>query len=97
MGGGGSFNGMEAQLIRKAIETSDSPEMAGARLDEIARIGQSGFVDKKSLSITEAGAITFETLKPTSNRPGVNQSKFVIPKDVTSLKDLKNNNRLKQQ
>ena len=85
MAGGGSFNGMEPALVRSVIETSNSPEVAYARIKEIERIARSGLVDKKSLAIDPSGEITFETLKPTMETPGIKDTKFVIPKDMKGI------------
>lgn len=83
--GGGSFNGMEPAVVRAVIETSNSPEVAYARIKEIERIARSGLVDKKSLAIDPSGEITFETLKPTMETPGIKDTKFVIPKDMKGI------------
>lgn len=85
MAGGGSFNGIEPQTIRNIIETSDSPEMADSRLNMIENLRQNKFVDIKTITLTPTGDITFDTLAPTLDRPGIKDSILVIPKDFKSM------------
>ncbi len=60
LAGAGSFNGMEATEIRRIIKSSESPEIAQARLDKIATLQQDPAVDKSTIRLNPHGDIGFD-------------------------------------